>query len=248
MSIFLSYIIHIYIFFILQMTYLFKVWSADRKQKISLLIHQSENMLSELIAKSNAKLGITGSIFVMEKDGTVVDDNDVLQYCSTETFMLLQSGEFWSSQNETELHSMASCDTVSLTSSLSESLSVSSNPSYVSLPTNMSHIKRQSNNEEIWTNFCIPWNTLEPAVLKELELRKRNKYVIHAVVNRVISEMRNLQDFIPSKAFKIIAKKIVDKYPQTFQDMDEDGNHFGDGIHTLFLKLRDRNNNLIDHI
>jgi len=30
----------------------------------------------------------------MEKDGTIVDDNDVLQYCSTETFMLLQSGEF----------------------------------------------------------------------------------------------------------------------------------------------------------
>jgi len=47
-------------------------------------------MLSELIAKSNAKLGI----LVMEKGGTVVDDNDVLQYCSTETFMLLQSGEF----------------------------------------------------------------------------------------------------------------------------------------------------------
>jgi len=103
------------------MTYLFKVWSVDRKNKISLLIHPSENMLSELIAKSNAKLGITGSILVMEKDGTVVDDNDVLQYCSTETFMLLHSGEFWSSQNETELHSTASCDTVSLTSSLSES-------------------------------------------------------------------------------------------------------------------------------
>jgi len=161
------------------MTYLFKVWSADRKQKISILIHQSENMLSELITKSNAKLGITGSILVMEKDGTVVDDNDVLQYCSTETFMLLQSEEFWSSQNETELHSTASCDTVSLTSSLSESvLSVSSNPSYVSSPTNVSHIKRQSDNEEIWTNFCIPWNSLEPAVLKELELEKRNKYII----------------------------------------------------------------------
>jgi len=142
--------------------------------------------------KSNAKLGITGSVLVMEKDGIIVDDNDILQYWSTETFML-QSGEFWSSQNETEFHNTASCDTVSLTSNMSESaLSVSSNPSYISSPTNVSHIKRQSNNEEIWTNFSIPWNTLEPAVLKELELRKRNKYIIQAVVNRVISEMRNL--------------------------------------------------------
>jgi len=70
------------------MTYLFKVWSVDRKQKISLLI-QSENMLSELIAKSDAKLCITDSILVIEKDGTIIDYNDVLQYCSTKTFMLL---------------------------------------------------------------------------------------------------------------------------------------------------------------
>ncbi|KYM93954.1 hypothetical protein ALC62_15436, partial [Cyphomyrmex costatus] len=59
--------------------YLFKVWSADRKQK----------------------LGITGSILVMEKDGTVVDDNDVLKLCSSEIFMLLQSDESWSPENTT---------------------------------------------------------------------------------------------------------------------------------------------------
>lgn len=100
-------------FSVLQMSYLFKVWSANRKQKISLVINQSDNMLSELITKSNNKLGINGSTLVMEKDGTNVDDNDVLKFCSGETFMLLQAEEFWSPQNETELHSTASCDILS---------------------------------------------------------------------------------------------------------------------------------------
>lgn len=85
---------------------------------------------------------------------------------------------------------------------------------------------------------------MESAVLKELEIGNRSKYVKHVVVNRTVSEMRNLNKFITSKAFKIIAKKIVDKYPQTFKDMDEDGKCFGDGTHTLYLKLRDRNSYL----
>ncbi|EZA52386.1 hypothetical protein X777_08889 [Ooceraea biroi] len=105
------------------------------------------------------KLGINGSTLVMEKDGTNIDDNDVLKFCSGETFMLLQAEEFWSPQNETELRSTASADTLSL-------------------------------------------------------------------------KMRNIQEFIPSKAFKIVAKNVIEKYPQIFKDMDEDGKRFGDGSHT----------------
>lgn len=48
-------------------------------------------MLSELIAKSNVKLGIAGSILIMEKDGTIIDENDVLQFCCAETFMYNQT-------------------------------------------------------------------------------------------------------------------------------------------------------------
>lgn len=53
--------------------------------------------------------------------------------------------------------------------------------------------------------------------------------------------MRNIQDFIPVKAFKIVAKKIVEKYPKIFKDMDEDGKCFGNDTHTTFSKLHDRN-------
>lgn len=75
------------------MSHLYKIWTADRKKKISLVLRESDNMLSDLIAKSNIKLGIAdGSVLVMEKDGTVIDDDDgtviddddVIKFCSGE--------------------------------------------------------------------------------------------------------------------------------------------------------------------
>jgi len=70
----------------------------------------------------------------MEKDGTNVDDNDALKFCSGEIFKVLQAEEFWSPQNETELHSMVSCDI------LSDSIfSSSSSIRHISSPTTVSH-------------------------------------------------------------------------------------------------------------
>lgn len=227
------------------MSHLYKVWAGDRKKKISLILRESDNMLSELIEKSNIKLGIAGSVLVMEKDGTVVDDDDVLKFCSGEILMLLQPEESWSAQNETELNTTLT-DTASLSSSFNdESLfSYSSSSQTVSSPTFGISSNKIKLSNDIWKNFKIPWNKLEMSVIKELQNESRSKYAMIAVVNRTVSEMRNVQEFIPTKAFKIIAEQIVNKYPKTFKDMDEDGKCFGDGCHTLFLKLRDRNNYL----
>ncbi|XP_036144473.1 uncharacterized protein LOC118646197 [Monomorium pharaonis] len=171
-------------FSMLQMSYLFKVWSANRKQKTSFLINKSVNILSDLITKTNTKLGINGSIFVMEKDGTNVDDDEVLKFCSGEIFMLLEEKDIWSPQNETESqsHTATSCDNDS-----TSIFSSSSSMRYALSPTPL----LQSDNDEIWMNFCIPWDKLESAVVKELEASNRSKYIIHAVVNRIISEMKN---------------------------------------------------------
>jgi len=87
------------------MSYFYKmVWSTDRKNKISLILRESDNMLTDLITKSNNKLGIVGSVLVLEKDGTVVDDNEVLKFCSSEILMLLRPEESWSVQNETAVN------------------------------------------------------------------------------------------------------------------------------------------------
>lgn len=197
-------------------------------------------MLSDLIAKSNIKLGIVDSNLVLEKDGTIVDDSDVLKFCSGEIFMLLQHEESWSTQNETE--SNVTSDTASYTSSLNEDFFPSSPSSRsTASPTNKILNNKIQFHNEIWTNFQIPWNHLESPVIKELESGHRSKYAINVVVNRTVSEMRNVQKFIPAKAFKTVAEKIVDKYPQTFKDMDEDGRCFGGGSHSIYLKLRDRN-------
>lgn len=218
--------------------YFYKVWSADRKNKISLILRESDDMLTDLITKSNNKLGIVGSVLAIEKDGTVINDNKVLKFCFGEILMLLRPEESWSVQNETAVN--ISSDTASLTSSLNEEpFSPSSSSLSIPSPINQISNNKQLQNE-FWRNFQIPWNNLEPTVLKELQNGSRNKYVINAVVNRTVSEMRNVQEFIPSKAFKIIAEKIV-KYPQTFKDINEDGTCFGEGFHTTYLKLRDRN-------
>lgn len=56
--------------------------------------------------------------------------------------------------------------------------------------------------------------------------------------------MRCIKHTIPTKAFKIVAKKIIDQYPNIFRDVDEDGVVLGDGSHSLVCKLQDRNNYL----
>ncbi|XP_071575056.1 uncharacterized protein [Temnothorax nylanderi] len=192
-----------------EMSHLYKVWTADRKKKISLILRESDNMLSELIEKSNTKLDIAGSVLVMEKDGTIVDDNEVVKFCFV-------------SRKEHFFHTRQVCNLL-----------------------HRPHLKHLiiKYNCLIWKNFQIPWDKLEMSVIKELENESRSK-AMTAVVNRIVSEMRNIQEFIPAKAFKIIAEQIVSKYPKTFKDMDEDGKCFEDGSHTLFAKLRDRNNYL----
>ncbi|KAL6418629.1 hypothetical protein ACFW04_011950 [Cataglyphis niger] len=101
-------------------------------------------MLSELITKSNNKLGIKASTLIMEKNGTNVDDNDVLKFCTGEILMLLQAEEFCT----------ASCDTLSIHSDF------------------MSIFSSSSNNDEIWTNFRTPWDNLKSTVLKRIRSRK----------------------------------------------------------------------------
>lgn len=94
-----------------------------------------------------------------------------------------------------------------------------------------------------WKEFEIPWEKLSASNRKKCEDSIKDKAVITAVVNMVVSEMREIRKDISSKVFKIIALKIIKKYP-IFRDEDDNGKIFGDGAHTLFFKLLDRNNYL----
>ncbi|KAG5865544.1 hypothetical protein JTB14_009253 [Gonioctena quinquepunctata] len=91
-----------------------------------------------------------------------------------------------------------------------------------------------------WSNFKIPWNKLTFDVLNHCKEGKREKQIIHTVVH----EMRQIKTKIPMKAFKYVAKQLLEKYPNTFRDIDNDGVVIGDGTHSAITKLSDRNHYL----
>jgi len=146
-------------------------------------------MLTDLITKSNNKLGIVGSVLVIEKDGTVVDDNESkILFRGNFNIVTIRRMVLY----KMKLHNISS-DSASLTSSLNEELfSPSSSSLSISSPINKISNNKQLQNE-FWKNSQIPWNYLEPTVLKELQNGSRNKYVINAVVNRTVSVMKNIQ-------------------------------------------------------
>nr|XP_023012729.1 uncharacterized protein LOC111502798 isoform X1 [Leptinotarsa decemlineata] len=96
----------------------------------------------------------------------------------------------------------------------------------------------------MWQMFEIPWNQLPRQMIESCERGEREKNVINFIVHMVVNKMREIKLVIPSSAIKIVTKKIVDRFPDTFRDLDEDGVVIGDGTHSVFRKIQDRNNYL----
>lgn len=73
---------------------LVKVWSGDRSNKKSIT---SSCNVSEVIAKASEKLGITGRKLVFEKDGTEIEDDEVLRFAvhNDHPLILLRNEERW---------------------------------------------------------------------------------------------------------------------------------------------------------
>lgn len=101
-----------------------------------------------------------------------------------------------------------------------------------------------SMSESDWENFPIPFEKLSVQAREDCEKGERNKNSMNEVVHVTISAVRTKKSYVPCKVFKILAKKIIRKYPKMFTDIDEDGVVMGDGSHTIFYKLMDRNNYL----
>ncbi|XP_066590581.1 uncharacterized protein [Prorops nasuta] len=226
-----------------KMANLYKVWTFDRKRKISLLIEDCFNLIENVIAKANTKLGIMGTSLVLEEDGTIIDDDEVLKFCrKSAVFMLLEDHDKWSpacDAKDTDKNVSSSCIPTDSTST-----SAPSNLLTISDKDSRTNVTKYLNSEEFWDHFEINWSNIDPTVLKELEDGRRNIYVIYEVVNRTVAEMKNEMKIITSKAFKIMSRKIVNKYPKTFKDFDEEGKTFGDGTYTTYRKLHDRYNYL----
>ena len=98
--------------------------------------------------------------------------------------------------------------------------------------------------EDYWNTYCIPWQEMHRDIITLCEQGVTNKSVVNRVIDFVINDIRKIKENIPTKCLKIIARKMVDKYPTMFKDVDDDGVVLGDGTHSTLHKLIDRNNYL----
>lgn len=210
---------------------------------------------------------------VLESDGTKIDDPDVLSLLTKDDILiLLQKNEKWmpvklESETVTDVtdtlsaHTSLFNDTLSASSSLisqnllnisSDSLSdysVSNIPADIIPVQNIADFQQENQtcrniNEDTWHKLFINWEELRKETIEECQKGTRNKQCIAEVVHLVVTAMRHISTFLPSPAIKIVSQKVVDRFPSTFKDVDEDGIIIGDGNHTIFSKIQDRNNYL----
>lgn len=109
---------------------------------------------------------------------------------------------------------------------------------------NLTSITLPKVSENTWNSFEIPWRCFSKSVLDDCKNGKRNPLTISTIVHTIVDRVREIEVFVPTKAFKVIAKKMVDLYPAMFQDVDDDNIVLGDGSHTITQKLIERNNYL----
>lgn len=173
-----------------------------------------------------------GSSLVLESDGTVIDSDEVLKLCHSQTIILMQKNEKWRKAGLIAIPESSSCSTVTLDNSFESLKDLSDEETRIS--------------ESFWqTDFQLPWDKFSASSLNECENgNKKNRQAVNDVVHVMVNAVREVKTYVPSKVFKIIAKKIVEKYPLMFQDVDEEKVILGDGAHTIFSKLQDRNNYL----
>ncbi|CAH0560587.1 unnamed protein product [Brassicogethes aeneus] len=212
----------------------YKIWNQDRSKKICLILKKEiENLYETIILEASKKLNIDGNVICLEKDGTVLQEKEEIEYFSNEIFILLTKNENWMP----ELEQMQIITVPNNSDTDNSTITFSSEKSTEeSLDTQNYNI--------LWDKFLIPWQRLPKTVLEKLENSTRKSSITSRVVNMIVDELREIKTTIPIKVFKEIAKQIVDKYPNSFQDVDEDGNIFGNGIGSLVTKFIDRNNYL----
>lgn len=222
-------------------------------------------ILPFFVSTGSEKLAITGSSIVLEKDGCLVDDDEILELVANETLMLLTADEVWADKNDFELNE-ANENKVQYTISqhieenkgsnsiqyfVSNAITTDDNiieiaqPAQANIETYQSPLPSSSTNAEyIWTSYDVPWSTIPEYILNDCEVGKKSLQTKTTIIHAIITDMRQIKTRIPMKAFRIVANKMTSKYPKMFVDVDEDGVVLGDGCSTLVNQLQDRNNYL----
>lgn len=188
---------------------------------------------------------------VLESDGTVVDEDILLQEMPGETFLLLEEFQIWRDKNA------ASCFTEKERSSFGQILNISNNsglPENALIPcsndivqdegpSNFNQLILISSAESSWDNFQIPWYKIPINCLTQFSSGTFTNANVRTLIQIIVDEMRTIKIAFPTKAAKIVSKKILERYAG-LTDRDEDRTILGDGSASLTNKIIDRNNYL----
>ena len=80
----------------------FKVCSWNRTKTVGVTADEnSPTIIEDVVSVAKSKLLVNGKKLVLDKDGTLIDENVFLTYWHEEIFMLLDEGENWPSTSET---------------------------------------------------------------------------------------------------------------------------------------------------
>ena len=236
----------------------FQVWSASRIKKGAVIIKEEKNLVDNLLIKASAKLAISGATIVLEKNGTPIDEDELLIHYQEEIFIVLEKNEVWRKIETTgntiemkenlpsntdhkvpEIHNFTEDNESHGNNSLNDETQEDINDETSSSSSNTSQ-----NLHNDWTDFKIPWETFDKDLLRLLESGKNTKLIIKRTVNKIIDSMRNINNRIPVSAMKRVAIALRDKYPNTFEDRSKDGARQGEGIANVMSVMKNRNNYL----
>uniref|UniRef100_A0A672J7H0 Uncharacterized protein n=1 Tax=Salarias fasciatus TaxID=181472 RepID=A0A672J7H0_SALFA len=91
------------------------------------------------------------------------------------------------------------------------------------------------------STFCVPWEKTHESLRHCLAQGKRPEAADRRHMVRVIAEaIREICLNPPFRQCAELAKIIVDKYPESFEDRTEEGERMGNGYYTLSKQLRTR--------
>lgn len=73
----------------------FRVYSNLHDKKLTIFSDAETNMINDVISQANAKWNMSGCTLVLQKDGSLIDDDRCLKYYQHESLILLTKKERW---------------------------------------------------------------------------------------------------------------------------------------------------------
>ncbi|XP_031785954.1 uncharacterized protein LOC107981207 [Nasonia vitripennis] len=246
-----------------------KVWTCKRNKRTAIAVVNVD--IRHVLSTANKKLGVNGISIVLEKDGTVIDESDILQEYSQEILIILQNGETWqqncqvltSENSNTQPNAVdisaeiISNDNVSNTKSVpavenkdnqenavdnAQSKEDTETPLDTQEKTIASILKDRLFSD--WEGYKILWITIDSNTLKELQGDKEiDKSLKQQLITRIVDDMRGFDKHLPRKAFQKVAAELRDHYPKSFEEKLRNGQRCGQGFENTVRKMMNYNNN-----